>query len=244
MNVRKLLPIAMPIIASIPLILVYFAHSLILHLLACLWGLFVAVGYFRYIHKLNILDKQRSVGSLQRTAAATLGHHRHDWMNDLQILYGYIQLNKHDKLMECVDRIRERMNKETSISRLGIPSLVFYLQSFREVNTSIMLDVDIQDGLQLGDLLDQDSAEELTAAIGEMIRAYQFAGRSSWGDVIQLSMKMYREKDEIVVVFNQDGNCGNAEMLRRRIEENVIGKRIKTGQTLAEQHSFELRLPC
>ncbi|WP_213619614.1 Spo0B domain-containing protein [Paenibacillus sp. J22TS3] len=244
MKYRKMAPYAAVLLALAPMISVYFAHSLILHLLACIWGFLVGLLYYQYMKRQNEKERKRLLDSFQRTATATLGHHRHDWMNDLQILYGYIQLGKHDKLVHCVERIKERMNTESSISKLGIPALVFYLQSFREVNGSVHLDVEIEEGLQLGDLLDDGQAEELTDAIMDTIRAYQFTGRSSWGEILELKMSMYTEDREVVVMFEQDGNCGNAEMLRQRIEETVQGKRIKAGLTGSPQSSFELRIPC
>ncbi|MFD2880227.1 Spo0B domain-containing protein [Paenibacillus rhizoplanae] len=67
--------------------------------------------------------------TLQQAANRTLNHHRHDWMNDLQVLYGYIQLGKPDKSVQCVERIKERIALDSRIAKLGVPSLVFYLQS-------------------------------------------------------------------------------------------------------------------
>ncbi|RUT27813.1 hypothetical protein EJP77_19940 [Paenibacillus zeisoli] len=244
MKYRKSAPIVALMLALVPMIAVYFAHSLILHLAACVWGGLIGLSYFQVMKRQKEKETKRLLDSFQRTATATLGHHRHDWMNDLQILYGYIQLGKHDKLVHCVERIKERMNIESSISKLGIPSLVFYLQSFREVNRSIHLDVEIEEGLQLSDLLDAGQAEELTDAIMDTVRAFQFAGRSSWGEVLELRMSIFTENQEIVVMFEQDGDYGNAEILRQRIEETVQGKRVRAEQTEPLQASFELRIPC
>lgn len=244
MKYRTTAPIAAVLLALAPMISVYFTHSFILHLVACIWGILVGVAYVQLMKRQHGKERKRLMDSFQQTATATLGHHRHDWMNDLQILYGYIQLGKHDKLVQCVERIKERMNTESSISKLGIPALVFYLQSFREVNKSVHLDVEIEEGLQLGGLLDEEQAEELTEAIMDTVRAFQFAGRASWGEILELKMSMFTEGREVVVMFEQDGNYGNAEMLRQRIEETVQGKRVRAEQTEAMQTSFELRIPC
>lgn len=244
MKYRKFAPIAALMLALIPMIAVYFAHSLILHLASCVWGILIGLTCFKVMKRQKDNEMKRLLDSFQRTATATLGHHRHDWMNDLQILYGYIQLGKHDKLVHCVERIKERMNIESSISKLGIPALVFYLQSFREVNRSIHLDVEIEEGLQLSGLLDAGQAEELTEAIMDTVRAFQFAGRSSWGEILELRMSIFTENQEVVVMFEQDGDNGNAEILRQRIEETVQGKRVRAEQTEPLQASFELRIPC
>ncbi|MNE43602.1 Sporulation initiation phosphotransferase B [compost metagenome] len=182
--------------------------------------------------------------SVQRTASATLGHHRHDWMNDLQILYGYIQLGKYDKLADCVERIKERMAAEGKIARLGIPSLVFYLQSFREVNGSVQLEVCIQENLHLDELLMAEDGEELAIAIMETIRAYQFSGRSSWGDILRLKLSIALDQNEVVVIFEREGTMGSTSTLMKLVEEWSSGKRVVAEQMDTELTSLKLRIAC
>lgn len=242
MKDRKAVAIGAGILILIPLILFYFNKSVILHLVLCVWLVAVFVGYVLYARRQNELERLRLVESLQHTAAATLAHHRHDWMNDLQILYGYIQLGKHDKLMVCLDRIRERMAAESKISKLGNPSLVFYLQSFREVNNSVQLEVQIEDELELGKLLDQEASNRLSEAIMETVRAYQYAGRSSWGEIIGLKMSMYREEDEVVVRFEREGGSWNDDMLRQRVMEAAQGKQIDANGVAMLPGTYEMRM--
>ncbi len=232
------------LIALVSLTLAYFLKSPIGQVLLC-GALFVLFGlYVRHLRKGAEIERKHLLESVQRTASATLGHHRHDWMNDLQILYGYIQLRKIDKLADCVERIKERMAVESKISRLGIPALVFYLQSFREANGSIHLDVDIEDELQLDQLLTAEQAEELTEAIVETVRIFQYNGRSSWGETLQLKMSMYREDGEVIVRFEQAGSKGNPEVLVRLLDEGVAGLRVKADRGDAENGSLRLRVAC
>ncbi|MDU2242884.1 MAG: Spo0B domain-containing protein [Paenibacillus sp.] len=232
------------LLAAVSLTLAYFLKSPIGQVLLC-GALFVLFWvYVRHLRKTAEIERKHLLESVQRTASATLGHHRHDWMNDLQILYGYIQLRKIDKLADCVERIKGRMAVESKISRLGIPALVFYLQSFREVNGSVQLDVDIEDELQLDSLLTPDEAEELTEAIVETVRAFQFSGRSSWGETLQLKMSMYREGGEVLVRFDQAGLAGNPEALARHIDEGIAGMRVRAERGDAESGTLRLRVPC
>ncbi|WP_223068276.1 Spo0B domain-containing protein [Paenibacillus caui] len=243
MKDRKSVTIAAGVLLLVPLVLFYFNKSVGVYLLLCVWVLAVVVGYVAYSRKQQEQEKLRLLESFQRAASATLGHHRHDWMNDLQILYGYVQLGKHDKLLSCLDRIRERMAAESKISKLGIPSLVFYLQSFREMNKSVQLEIRIEEELELGKLMDRQAAEELAETIMETIRAFQFGGRSSWGEIIGLTMSIYREGGEVVVRFEQDGNSGNQDTLRRNVEKATRGKRIYA-KDAALPKAYELRMPC
>ncbi|MNJ46331.1 Sporulation initiation phosphotransferase B [compost metagenome] len=226
------------------LVILYFVESTVWYVVLCVCLLAVLWGYVKYVKEQAANERKQLLESVQRTATATLGHHRHDWMNDLQILYGYIQLGKVDKLVSCVDRIKERMAVESKISRLGIPALVFYLQSFREVNGSVQLVVNIDDDLELGKLLSAEDAEQLTEAIIATIRAFQFAGRSSWGEMLQLKLSICLEHNEVVVRFDQDGTPGNVEMLKQRMNEVVSGKQVRAEHVDPQMSSVRLRMVC
>lgn len=242
MKDRKAVAVSAGILILIPLVLFYFNKSVVWHLLLCVWLLAVIVGYAWYARRQYELERQRLLESLQRTAVATLSHHRHDWMNDLQILYGYVQLGKYDKLRGCLDRIKERLAEESKISKLGIPALVFYLQSFREMNNSVQLDIQIEEDLELGKLLDPESGSRLAEAIMDTIRAYQFTGRSSWGEIIALKMSMYREDDEVVVRFERESGSWNDDMLRQRVLEAAREKRIDAKDVDMVPGTYEMRM--
>ena len=84
----------------------------------CLWSLACP--------EIGGAQAQAIIRNVEQTAIQMLNHHRHDWMNELQILYGYIQLGKLDKTVGSVERIKDRMATESRISKLGIPSLVLF----------------------------------------------------------------------------------------------------------------------
>ncbi|WP_019638295.1 Spo0B domain-containing protein [Paenibacillus fonticola] len=226
------------------LVILYFVESTVWYVVLCVCLLAVLWGYVKYVKEQAANERKQLLESVQRTATATLGHHRHDWMNDLQILYGYIQLGKVDKLVSCVDRIKERMAVESKISRLGIPALVFYLQSFREVNCSVQLAVDIEGDVELGKLLSAEDAEQLTEVIVATIRAFQFAGRSSWGEMLQLKLSFCLEENEVLIRFDQDGTACNVKMLLERVNEIVSGKQVRAEQVDPQMSSVRLRMLC
>src|SRR5690606_26969277 len=53
-----------------------------------------------------------------------INHLRHDWMNDIQVLYGYLRLNKQDKCLDYMEIIKQKAAQESLISRLGVTELV------------------------------------------------------------------------------------------------------------------------
>ncbi|MNP06862.1 hypothetical protein D3C76_988630 [compost metagenome] len=164
-------------------------------------------------------------------------------MNDLQILYGYIQLGKYDKLADCVERIKERMAEEGKIARLGVPALVFYLQSFREMNGSIQLEIHVEENLHLDDLLLTKDGEEFSLAIMETIRAYQFCGRSSWGEIIKLKLSFGLEGNEVVAIFEREGS-GSVDTLTQLVEKWGKDKRVVAEQMETEMSSLRLKVAC
>lgn len=115
----------------IPLVFVVLYPAPFASVVCALWSV-AAMSISVYALKRQAeAERKTIIQSMEKTAIASLNHHRHDWMNDLQVLYGYLRLGKLDKSLQCVERIKERVTEESRISKLGIPSLVFYLQSFR-----------------------------------------------------------------------------------------------------------------
>ncbi|AIQ14073.1 Spo0B domain-containing protein [Paenibacillus durus] len=214
---------------------------LLLGLWAAAAALFSVLAVRRHYER--ELRKQERI--LQQTAIRTLNHHRHDWMNDLQVLYGYIQLGKPDKSVQCVERIKGRIELDSRISKLGIPSLVFYLQSFRTVGGSLQLDIEVEEGLHLGDRLTPEAGDELTSVIMQTVRACQFGGFAAQGETRSLILSFKKDKGDVVIAFggNSDGLRGGTELFREQIFNIVQGKIVTAEQLTPHKADFQLRLP-
>lgn len=244
MKQRILVPVIVASLSVVCMVLIYFLHSPIMSLILSMCMFAVLWGYSVYVKAQAANERRSLLESVQKTAAATLSHHRHDWMNDLQILYGYIQLRKYDKLTACVERIKERMLIESKISRLGIPSLIFYLQSFREINKQVQLTVLIEDDLQLDELCSEKEAQQLTSAIVETITAYQFKDRVSWGELVQLTVSFYQDQGHIYVSFEQESRANNIDTIKLHIEDLLAGTQMATSWEDEENSILLLSMPC
>ncbi|MGF7047201.1 sensor histidine kinase regulating citrate/malate metabolism [Paenibacillus sp. DS2015] len=198
----------------------------------------------RSIQRNSEVKQKVAIRSIEQTAIKTLNHHRHDWMNELQILYGYIQLGKHDKSVGCVGRIKERMEVESKISTLGIPSLVFYLQSFRTIGSNIELEVVVLNDLQLADRMRQEDSEIWVSAIMQTVRAYQYSHFVTSGESRKLILTLYEEQGEVVAHFEGEGSQVDSEMLQKQIHNVVQSGRLTTKQLQSSQASIQLRVPC
>jgi stage 0 sporulation protein B (sporulation initiation phosphotransferase) len=76
-------------------------------------------------------------------------HYRHDWMNDIQILFGYVQLKKYDKLQALMEKIKGKVQQESHMSKLGIPSLIIKLLSFQCEVKELKLEVQMEQEIHL-----------------------------------------------------------------------------------------------
>ena len=226
-----------------PLGLVLWQTSLSTCLLLLIWVsgslIFGAIWNRRHYEK----ELQIQERSLQQAAIRTLNHHRHDWMNDLQVLYGYIQLGKPDKTVQTVERIKERIALDSRIAKLGVPSLVFYIQSFRTHSTSLELDVQVEEGLNLEDKLTPAAQDELTSVIMQTVRAYQFSGLAPQGEARQLSIGFAQDEGDILISFEGEGIHGNPNLLQGQIYNIVQGKILKAEALGQSQSSVKLRMP-
>ena len=226
----------------IPLGLVYWQTSLITYLLLVIWVAAVVIFSNFWNRRSYERELQNQERSLQQAAIRTLNHHRHDWMNELQVLYGYIQLGKPDKTVQTVERIKERIALDSRIAKLGVPSLVFYIQSFRTHSSSLELEVQVEDGLNL-EKLTNDAQDELTSVIMQTVRAYQYSGLAPQGEARKLSIGFTQDHGDILISFEGEGFHGNPELLQGQIYNIVQGKIMKAEALGHSQDSVQLRLP-
>lgn len=78
--------------------------------------------------------------------------HRHDLMNEIQLLLGYLQLQKYDKVKEFADMMKEKAAQESALFHLGVPGLTLFLYEL-QTDRVLELVLEIEPGLQLDQLL-------------------------------------------------------------------------------------------
>lgn len=178
--------------------------------------------------------RNRSTHMLQHARSAairTLSHHRHDWMNDLQIMYGYLRLNKPDRAAEIVDRIREKMENEGRISQLGHAELSMFLLSFRTISDQMRLEVVVPEGLSLDRLpLDTDKLAGSLIGLIHLFRLRAVSTSHTAQNVLRVSMK--QSEGALYVELEYEGEWA----ARRQIAEEAAALVAGLGQ-LAEEDS-------
>ncbi|WP_165842346.1 Spo0B domain-containing protein [Paenibacillus xerothermodurans] len=98
-------------------------------------------------------------------------HYRHDWMNDIQVLFGYVKLKKYDKLESLMEKIKEKVRRESNVAKLGVPELIVYLLSVQAEVKDLLFEVDMSEEIRLNEL-PLDVADFSSMCIG-LIEAFK-----------------------------------------------------------------------
>jgi stage 0 sporulation protein B (sporulation initiation phosphotransferase) len=183
----------------------------------------------------------RLLANAQLSAIRTLSHHRHDWMNELQILYGYLRLNKLDKAVDVVDRIRVRMDHDSKLSQIGIPELATFLLSFRAVCDTMRLEVEVQDGLQLDRL--PYNAEKISRSVIGMVNVIRFRAVIPLSGDNVLRLYFHQSKSNLKLEMAYEGELAAANSVKAELEKCLEGLgQVDTGDEPAEKTQFARKM--
>ena len=139
-----------------------------------------------------------------------MSHYRHDWMNDLQLLFGYVSLKKYDKLSDCLDKIRCKAMKENSIAKLGIPSLVAYFISFRLKENALALELEMEQDINLAALpMDTEKVSQLVQGIVDLFHVNSAPSEEL---INVLSVQFALEDNALLVDLDYQGGYHQAEL--------------------------------
>lgn len=204
-------------------------------------GLTVAVGFIGW----QAAFSRRHSADSNRQIVGLLNRHRHDWMNDLQVLFGYVQLKKFDKLPDQMDKIRAKALFDGYLSKLGIPELVVYLFAFRAGAKAPALEVDLEQELDLREL--QMSGYAVYKLIRGIIE--RFADGASGAleeETGTLSIGFDREEEELLLDFIYRGAADTAvlrEELRKFLRKFADSFEIREEEYGEDKAVLALALP-
>ena len=134
----------------------------------------------------------------------TLNHTRHDYLNDLQLLLGYVQLRRYDKIAECVDMLKQRMAEDSRVSKLGHLGLAEALLTYRTRPKPFLFTVKIGESVDLRDVPVQSAqAEQIVRTFLAGFEAA--AARGTDGGNNSLECAFHRNSDKLVIEFTYEG---------------------------------------
>jgi sensor histidine kinase regulating citrate/malate metabolism len=124
-------------------------------------------------------------------------HYRHDWMNEIQLVFGYVKLKKYDKLEALLENIKARVQQESHISKLGVPELIVYLFSVQAEFKELKLEIDMDHEIHLNEL--PMDCEEVGRLLIALIEAFKNHARIHGDNEHDLRIKLIQAVDKLQV---------------------------------------------
>jgi stage 0 sporulation protein B (sporulation initiation phosphotransferase) len=152
----------------------------------------------KWSRELHRQEQQHDTNVLQ-----IVGRLRHDWMNDMQILFGYIQLKKFDNLQPYMEKIKMNMQQESNLSKLGIPSLVTFLLLFRVQSKSLQLEIELDQEVNLSGLPLREGLIE--AIVRKTVELFKQFAASDCDESGVLSLEFDVQEDGLLLDFVYQG---------------------------------------
>jgi hypothetical protein len=155
-------------------------------------------------------QRRRNRQEIEREFVRTMNHVRHNWMNELQILYGYIQLQKYDKLRPAVEKIIAKAQQESMVSRLGDTSLVAFLLHRRMRCGPLAFDVELEKEIDLREL--PLAADQVGAFIRKATEAFHRHAKSGEAHENALHLHIGIRDDGLLLDFTYRGQADEAAL--------------------------------
>lgn len=150
------------------------------------------------------MEQARRQAACDDRLIQTVSHHRHDWMNDFQVLLGLMKLKKFDSMQPYMDKIKARMHQESCMAKLGSSSLIAYLMSFRADKRPLELEVNVEQETNLAQLnVEKDGVASL---LKETVECFCGCAQESDGEPNRLSIEIGLEDTDLLLDFVYDGN--------------------------------------
>jgi stage 0 sporulation protein B (sporulation initiation phosphotransferase) len=159
---------------------------------ACAWYIFKA-----YRKEKEVQERDRLI--------RLLNHHRHDWMNELQVLFGYTRLKKFDILPDYMDKIRTSALHDSLLCKLGNPPLIVYLLEQRITGGACEVEVELETEIDLRKLaLDEDTVYKLIKGVMDLLAGH---AAPSPGEHSVVSLGFDGAEGELLVDFVYQGEA-------------------------------------
>jgi stage 0 sporulation protein B (sporulation initiation phosphotransferase) len=111
-------------------------------------------------------DERRLLTHQTDQLLAVLNRQRHDWLNHVQVLLGYLHLNRTEQGEAHLKRIAQMAMQESMIARLNNSLLSVFFLTFNALNKEMLLEVDVCNDVDLSRAaLDEQQLFQLVSEI-------------------------------------------------------------------------------
>lgn len=204
----------------------------------------IAVMYYFVVRERKLAEQRvlRTTEAIQTMLIRTLSHHRHDWMNDLQLVYGYIRLGKLERAVEKIEQIKVRMQTDSKMSKLQVPSLVSYLQSFCTFSANMQLAIDVEERFQVQQL--QMPPEQFAEMIIALLNLYRFHTKPVDYDVITTEVKFGQFEEHASITVKCSGEVVSIPFVEREMERIVVHPAVQLERLDNYPQQMRINIAC
>ncbi|MCG7410215.1 Spo0B domain-containing protein [Paenibacillus sp. ACRRX] len=207
----------------------------------------ICTGVMSYYRE-RMRQHERLIRSAHLGALELMNHQRHDWMNDLQLLYGYVRLNKIDKLPHCVETIKARMMEESRIAKLGFPELVLFLLQNRVSGGTMPLQIRLTEQIELDRIGLSTSGEQLTELIIQIVQTFRLTPKQN-DEIMELQLQLIHESNELIIRCEYEGKLLQPDEVARQLKQTATERGVRLEQLSTKQHDngihiYQWIIPC
>ncbi|MGZ0052729.1 Spo0B C-terminal domain-containing protein [Brevibacillus gelatini] len=94
-------------------------------------------------------DERRLLTHQTDQLLAVLNRQRHDWLNHVQVLLGYLHMNRTEQGEAHLKRIAQMAMQESMVARLNNSLLSVFFLTFNALNKEMLLEVDVCNDVDL-----------------------------------------------------------------------------------------------
>ncbi|KQL48820.1 sporulation protein [Brevibacillus choshinensis] len=175
---------------------------------------------------------------------AVLNRQRHDWLNHVQVLLGYLHLNRTEQGEAHLKRIAEMAMQESMIARLNSSLLSVFFLTFNALNKEMLLEVEVCNQVDLTKItLNEQQLFQLMSEI--LCTVNDHVDPNSYEPA---SMQLSLEADARGVQFRFDlagklcaSGLGELEKLIRKSEQSTVD--VTEWIHTEEEWILELQIP-
>lgn len=147
------------------------------------------------------------------TVLKTLRHARHDWMNDIQIVKGYLALNNLDEAARAADHIIVKAVQESRLCNLGMPGMAELFMTFNWSQHLFRLEYEIDENITAGRTDDQQAFRffnRLFSLLEQHVKEY---------NTHELFIHLSEKEEHLFVRMEWVGEVANRPLLLEKIGE-------------------------
>lgn len=132
----------------------------------------------------------------ERDVLKILRHTRHDWLNKIQLIKGYLALGKQERIEAIIQKIVHESEQESKLSSIGLPKFAAFILTYNWDPKSFILKYEVIGTEKVSNLDDN----QLTSWLQLFFEAVHLSSTESEDNVLSVRIKL----DNQTLSFNMD----------------------------------------